>query len=134
MNPNQITATIHETSERAADWQRIFGRLDNIPLRSPWPTAAVLPEKGQTQIYLLDVGAITSDERQRLIDYIAGRFSLPRELVEQGLDATGVPIVAEELLVTIPAALAWSILDAEDDDFEDDDEGWLDEQLRPLGF
>jgi hypothetical protein len=147
MNPNQVTATIYETSERAADWRGIFHRLDNIPLWGPLPQLLHVPEKGEVLAYFLDLSAITNDERERLVAYIAGRFNLPHNEVARDLHQVGCPVLAEELLVTVPTGVALSMmydvyaeidevyaelgLDENDDD---DDEGWLDEQLRPLGF
>jgi hypothetical protein len=128
MNHNQVTATIHETSPRAADWRGVFGRLDNIPLQGPLPQAMRVPEKGEVLAYLLDLASITLDERQRLVAYIAGRFNLSPVEVERDLDQTGCPILSDDLLVTVPASLALAMMD--DFDTERDEDDWLEQALH----
>lgn len=119
---NQATATISENSPRALDWLGIFDRLHSILLQSPIPIRCDLPGKSGALCYMLDVKAITTDERQRLIDHIVRRFNLPGEKVEQDLDQMGMPILAEDVQVMIPAALAFSMMDdmADDDDWDHD--------------
>jgi len=121
MNLNQTTATIVESSPRAADWQKIFGRLNDIPLQGPLPTFANLPGEPNMPIYLLDLSAITLDERSRMIDHIVTRFNLLRADVERDLDAQGMPILVDDIIVSIPHGLALSMMPDDDED-EDEDE------------
>lgn len=110
MNHDQTTATIIETSPRAADWQAIFGRTCDIPLKGSRPSVANRPGLGYAYVYKLDLLAITADERQCLIEHIVTRFSLLRDQVERDLDERGVPILAEDVLVSTPQDLAVSML------------------------
>jgi len=126
------TASIHETSTRAADWLHVFGRLNDIPLRSPFAITVDVPGRSNVSAYLLDVSLITAEERLRLVNHIANRFNLPHSEVERDLDAHGVPILAEDVLVSIPQGLAMSMMadvdpfDLEDEvvDWQDDHCGW----------
>lgn len=121
MNTSPITATLSETSPRAEAWRAIYGRLDGIPLQSVVPIAVHVPVKGDTLAYLLDLERITPDERQRLIAHLAASFNYSRETVEQNLDQMGVPILVEDVIVTLlPAFSLWSALDALDEDDDDD--------------
>lgn len=123
MNTNQVLATISKTSPRAADWRGVFGRLDNIPLQGPLPIVCKLPGKGESACYMLDLQAITPEERERLIDYIAIRFGSSRKVVEDSLDDVGMPIVADDVLVSIPQGLALSMMLDFDTERQEDD--WL---------
>lgn len=119
MNHNQTTANIFESSPRAADWEKIFHRLHDIPLRGPLPMPVHLPGIGVKQAYMLDLSAITLDERQRLVEHLAERFNLLPVQVEYDLDRVGVPILADEVLISVPPGLAFSMMP----DFDDDDDG-----------
>lgn len=119
---HQTTATISESSERAADWQKVFGRLHDIPLKSPFPLAVNVPGKVGVMAYFLDLVALTDDERTRLIDHIAERFKLPRDQVVIEIGAAGVPILANDVFVLIPQGLALSVTPDFDIELEED---WL---------
>ena len=116
------TATLLETSPRAADWRHIFGRLTDIPLRGPFAIQMDLPGHPKASAYLLDVSLISSEERLRLVNHIAARFNLDRAEVERDLDAQGVPILAEDVAVYIPQGLALSMMPDWDDDLDDDED------------
>jgi hypothetical protein len=113
------TATILETSPRAADWQKVFGRLRDIPLKSPFPLAINVPGKPGVMAYFLDLATLTDDERARLIDHIAERFAIQRDQVAIDIGAAGVPVLAEDVLISIPQDLALSMSEW---DYEEDDD------------
>ena len=91
--------TLRAASARAADWLKIFGRLDSIPVKSWIAHWAELPGIGDSIVYMLDLERITAEERVRLIAHIAERFKFPLEVVAQDLDAEGVPILADDVTV-----------------------------------
>lgn len=148
MTTNQTTCAIIETSPRAADWQRIFGRLDNIPLTSSRLNLVRHQTEGLMYVYGLDLSALTPDERERLIDFLAEKFNLPRAEVAGDIDEQGVPVRAEDALVNSPSGVVaplWALsglaldveeflksskprgdaqLDDELVDWQDDDCGW----------
>ena len=122
------TATILETSPRAANWQHIFGRLTDVPLCSPFPILVHVPDHQNALAYLLDVSLITPEERLRLVNHIAKYFSQTHAEVERDLDVHGVPILAEDVLVSIPQGLAMSMLGGDDPfDLEDEVVDWQDD-------
>jgi len=122
------TASIIETSPRAADWLRVFGRLTDIPLRSPFAIRVNVPGRSNVSAYLLDISFITPEERLRLVNHIADRFNLTPAEVDRDLDAQGVPILAEDVLVSIPQGLALSMLgDVDPFDLEEEEVDWDDD-------
>ena len=122
------TATIHETSPRASDWLRVFGRLTDIPLRGPFVIRVNVPGRSNVRAYLLDIAALDPEERLRLVNHIATRFNIPPAEVDRDLDAEGVPILAEDVLVSIPQGLALSMMGGDDPfDLEDEEVDWDDD-------
>lgn len=101
-----FTARIDGDDERTAAWRAVFGD-DTIPLRSPIPHMANLPGRGEELVYLLDIEALTADQRGRLVQHIASRFDYPAEEVDATLDDHGCPILAEHVTVTIANPWRW---------------------------
>lgn len=94
----QTTATAHD-AERATLWREVFG--DNqCPIKSIIPRIANLPGKPNSRIYEMDLKAISSDQRQKLVESIAKKFGIPAGEVESGLDKHGVPILADNVTVS----------------------------------
>jgi len=50
-------------------------------------------------VYILDVKAITDDQRERLIDRIVQEFDLSADYVATILDGEGLPILASDVMV-----------------------------------
>ncbi len=117
------TATILESSPGADDWQHVFGRLHDIPLRSPFAIKVNVPGRDNARAYLLDVSLITNEERLRLVNHISIRFNLPHSEVERDIDSIGVPILADDVIVSIPQGLAMSMIDDPFDIEEETDWG-----------
>ena len=119
------TITILESSPRAANWLHIFGRLTDIPIRSPFPIRVHVPDHQNALAYLLDVSLITNEERLRLVNHLAKYFSLTHAEVERDLDSDGVPILADDVIVSIPQGIALSMIN---DPFDLDEEiDWQDD-------
>ena len=95
-----MDARILESSPRYADWVKVFG--DNrAPITSPMPHQASLPGIPNALVYWLDLKAITSEQRARLVAHISERFGIPPDEVERDLDRDGVPLMAADVHVSI---------------------------------
>lgn len=84
----------------------IFGSA-TVPIISPIPVVASLSTYGQwdkasiKRVYLLDLDAITADQRHRLIYHLAKKFNTRPGLINASISRDGVPIIAENVTVTI---------------------------------
>lgn len=103
---SDFTAHINGDDERAAAWQIVFDSAA-VPLRSPIPHLARLPGRGEELVYLLDIEALTADQRGRLVTHIADKFNIPAEEVDADLDTHGCPILAEHVTVSIANPWRW---------------------------
>jgi hypothetical protein len=98
------TATVHD-EERAALWARVFPQPNRdtptVPIVSIVPIMVELPEHDTPQqAYQLDLDAITTRQRMRLVDELADRFELEPADVDRDLDKMGVPILATDVTVS----------------------------------
>lgn len=125
-------ATIRPQAERAAWWLEVFGG-DRCPIKSILPHRASLPGHPNALVYELDLAALTPEMRERLVASIAKRFNLSPAFVEFDLDNEGVPVLADDVVVSttnvgllLPDApgdaWAWSPV-AGGDLWTDEDEG-----------
>ncbi len=103
---SDFTARIDSDNERAVAWQIVFGGA-TVPLRSPIPHLARLPGRGEELVYLLDIEALTAEQRGRLVTHIANKFNIPAEEVDADLDTHGCPILAEHVTVSIANPWRW---------------------------
>lgn len=103
-----FTATISQSAdpERAAAWREVFGG-DTVILKSPIPGRANLPGKGETEVYEIDIAALTPEQRQRLITHLAAKFELDPDDVDGNLDQHGCPILSTDVWVTIHNPQRW---------------------------
>lgn len=89
---NLWTAILNSQSPRHADWQAIFGS-DLVPLVSPSRYSANFGnEEFNVEIYKLDIAALDAGQRERLVNYVAAKFSVMPAEVERQLDNQGFPI------------------------------------------
>lgn len=103
---HDFKATINRESSRAASWQAVFGSYE-VPLQSPMPTLASAPGIEAGLFYLLDLQALTSAQRERLIDYIASKFQIDAREVAETLDEVGCPILDEDVTITVFNPQRW---------------------------
>lgn len=95
----QTVARVHDP-ERRAFWQAIFGG-DEVPVVSFVPQACTLPGYDEPQmVYMLDLKALSDDQRFRLIQALADKFCLLEGEVESSLDEHGVPILVSDVSVS----------------------------------
>jgi hypothetical protein len=118
--PENWTTTASVTNpERRQFWLDVFG-VDRVPIKSILPQRVALPgfEAG-TDAYMLDLPAISPEQRKRLIAAIAQKFNIPVDEVEAELDQ-GVPILASDVLVSSSDPVFFSMIDGlEVDDGEE---------------
>jgi DNA-binding transcriptional regulator YbjK len=92
--------------ERATDWQNILGRT-TVVVQSPIPQRANLPGHHDSLIYLLDLEVLTTEEVDRLVEHLARRFDIPQSDVARDLREMGVPILADDCIVTVSNPQRW---------------------------
>lgn len=103
------TATVYD-EERAALWARVFPQPNRetpavpivsiIPILVEVPGSYVRAEHDTPQrAYQLDLRAITTRQRMRLVEELADRFELEPADVDRDLDKVGVPILATDVVV-----------------------------------
>lgn len=100
-----FTVTVHDP-ERASEFATVFGTT-TVCIRSPLPSLADLPGRPNALVYELDLAELTDDQRQRLINHIATKFSIPAEEVAAELDVVGMPILAENVAIAIHNPQRW---------------------------
>lgn len=100
-----FTATVRDTV-RVAEWEAVFGDT-NVCIKSPVPIVANLPGRPGVPIYELDLAQLTAVQRERLIAHIAAKFNIPADEVAADLDTIGVPILADDVTITIHNPQKW---------------------------
>ena len=93
-----LTATITDV-ERAAFWEAALG-TDTVPIVSPAPVVARVPERGIVAVYLLDVRVLSTQQLNSLAQHLTKRFDLVEQATLDELRA-GVPILAVDVIVTM---------------------------------
>lgn len=101
-----FVATIREGSPREQNWLEVFGDR-TIELQSPLPSPGSAPGIESAMFYMLDLEALTMEQRTRLIKHISRRFHVPEREVEQELDRVGCPILDEDVTVTVFNPQKW---------------------------
>lgn len=100
-------ATIGKQDPRSQHWQPVFGST-TIPIQSPIPQKANLPGYDTPQtVYMLALHALDYDIVNRIIEHIANQFNLPYETVQHQLYTKGVPLLAQNLTITITDPHNW---------------------------
>lgn len=84
---------------RKREWEAILDS-DTLPIRSPLPSWASFPGMGDRLVYELDLKRLTTKHLLRLVDHLARKFDLTPEAVSTQLMAEGVPILANDVVVT----------------------------------
>lgn len=95
------TATILDSSPRAAAWRKIFGG-GTVPIIGFLPMRASLPGKPDVEVYQLDLSKLSTEQLNRLAEHLSETFKVPREELEREILLAGVPILAEDVAVGVP--------------------------------
>lgn len=119
--------------ERAAKWKQIFG-TDEVPITCPFPLSiGDFPGVGRKPYYLMDLKAITPEQKEHLVASIAQGFGLSLEEVRRDIDRIGVPILADNIVTSCrDQGLFMSLIDDGSElkggglDLFDEDNGWDD--------
>ena len=101
-----ILCTIY--GERARLFEEVFG-TSTVYIEDAIGEIATLPGLGERHIYKLDMALVTPDQRAKLISILAPRFQLSEAEMPELLDAHGVPILAEDCVLTFTGAAARSL-------------------------
>jgi hypothetical protein len=97
---HDFTATIINP-DRKTDWLTAL-QTDTLPIKSPVSHLADLAGIARpVPVYDVDLAAFTPDQRQSLVAHIAERFDLDLADVEAKLDKHGLPILANDVTVTV---------------------------------
>lgn len=93
------TAIISQQSPRYQEWLAVFGTTE-IPIVN-----ILVPNKanvlGQIRdVYMLDLRKLTEEQTERLIAHIARKFNVNIAEVRRDLHQHGVPLLAEDLIIT----------------------------------
>lgn len=95
-----FTATIHDP-ERAAEWKAILGTT-TVPIKSFYPVLATLPGHTKAQmVYQLNLDQLTEKQWNRVIQHVATKFEYAIKWVEDLLPEHGIPILAQDVTVSI---------------------------------
>lgn len=119
---------------RAEKWRQVFGS-DVVPITCPIPLSigSFPGVDGAKYFYLLDLKAISPEQRERLIASIALEFKLSIDDVRANLDQMGCPILADDVITSsIDSGLFHSLIDdgrLNDNDWylEEDSDGYFDD-------
>jgi len=86
--------------KRAAVWKDVLG-TNELPIVSPVPQYAMLPELGVVEVYHVDLGALSDEIRGKMIRHIATRFGFEVAAVADVIDCHGVPLPVAGLTVYV---------------------------------
>lgn len=101
-----FTATLSQGSYRYSWWIYCFGSNEVI-LKHPIPKWGNFPKEGKKLYYELDLEALTPEQRDKLIKHLARTFDVPVEEVKRDIDEMGVPILADEVILSIKNPQKW---------------------------
>lgn len=93
------TAMISEQSPRYHEWVMVFG-TNEVPIIN-----ILVPNRanvlGQVRdVYMLDLRKLSDEQTSNLIEHISNKFGIPRDDVRRDLHQHGVPLLAEDLIIT----------------------------------
>lgn len=94
------TATIDASSPRAADWLEAYSTT-TVPIQSPFVSLAELPGLGLCPVFFVDLARLSAEQLERAVALLSARFRIEPAELRKGLLADGLPILAEEMTVTV---------------------------------
>ena len=100
---SQPIAHVHNP-DRQAEWLAVLG-TDEIPIISPIPLLADLPDQPNSLVYEMDIDALNSDQLMALIRHLAEKFRLEMDYTRAYVINNGVPILAND--VTVIGSAPW---------------------------
>src|SRR5262249_13776611 len=88
-------------SPRYENWRGILG-TDEVPIMLPFGYKALFGEES-VSAYDLNLDALSPEQRERLIAWIAKEYGDSREKIEEGLNEFGFPIREADVIVAFNA-------------------------------
>ena len=86
--------------ERVEEYSLVFGPEGHIPIESPVPRPTALRDKGMKDAYFVALGRLAPDQLRLLKERISIQFQFPYNAVDEQLSKRGLPIRAENTVVT----------------------------------
>lgn len=96
--PLKATGTISKDSPRYQEWLEVFG-CETVTLLAPVPHKALGPDGTMQRFYKIDLSSLTTEQRFRLLSHLSKKFNISQEVIAQNLDAVGLPILADDVVV-----------------------------------
>ncbi len=93
-----FTAVLNSQSPRYSDWRHVLGH-DSVPIKSPQVAKANLGDELDVEVYQLDIEALSPEQRDRLVNFVALKFGVAPVKVEEQLESIGFPIRAVDVTV-----------------------------------
>jgi len=97
--PRLWSAILHPCGPRYETWKKVFGS-DQVLLQSARTVKAELGDEKDVEVYMLNLAAMTLQQRARLLGLIARNFGVPIYEVERQIAEKGFPIRAEDVIVS----------------------------------
>ena len=94
----RYTITIQD--RRAPELEQALGTA-TLPILSPAIEQVVLGELGPVWCVRVDVGALSKDQRERLLVYLTGLWGVAREEIERSMAKHGLPLMLGDSEVNI---------------------------------
>jgi hypothetical protein len=94
------------TGERGREWKRVAG-TDYFPVLSPIPVMGDLPGIGLSRVYLLAIDQMEPNILSRIVAHLSGKFGMTAEETQAELDKGGIPILADDCMVTVLNPQKW---------------------------
>lgn len=98
--PELYSAILNPRGPNYQSWRDVLGG-EQVPLKSATSVKADLGAEKDVEVYMLNLAAMTLRVRARLLGTLAQRFGVPVYKVEQDLQQNGLPIRAEDVIVSI---------------------------------
>lgn len=98
--------------ERGEEFTEVFG-TNTVQVLLPFPHMVTLDGmEGEQSVYMLDVDALTDEQRDRLVVHLARKFASSEIEISRFLNNEGLPILAADTVATISHPQRWMLDDA----------------------
>ena len=85
--------------ERAEEFRDVFGGA-TVPVKSPLPGLATVAGE-EKMVYMLDIERLGAEQYDRLVQHLARKFGEAEVAVAAELTQYGLPILADDVTVTV---------------------------------
>ena len=93
------TGKLTTTGSRYQEWISVFV-TNEIPLVSPLYDFIEITGRGGEAVYMLDVKALTPEQRERLVKHLSAKFGVSEQEVNEQLDSIGCPILTDDIMTS----------------------------------